>query len=316
MKNKKNISIIKIIWILAVILGGIYYVYTNYLDIINYVNSIGVIKLLISFVLLVLVRIFYMVLVRESLFNFDWTPNFIEVFSFVSISQLGKYIPGGVWHFVARYSAYKDNHLSNKNIGKAFLIENFWVVISSFFFSIFFIILSNPVTLFQNYNVSFLLTYKQILLPVIILCWIALLLLTDYLSKIKISQLIIFRNFKRFISQLIMWILYGLSFLSLLPITNNLDLDFFVIGSIVLSFLVGFIAIIAPGGIGFREFAGVILFSSIFNETEITTYLLVHRFLYTIVEFSLGFVSYIFIRKKSPQIFLPIDNNKGEKLNP
>jgi hypothetical protein len=308
LKNKKIISVLKIIWILAVILGGIYYVYANYLDILNYLNTISVLKLLISFFLLILVRLIYIGLVRESLFNFEWKPNFIEVFSFVSISQLGKYIPGGVWHFVARYSAYKGNRLSNKDIGKAFLIENYWVVVGSLFFSMFFILLSNPITLFEKYKLSFLLSYKQILLPFILLCWMTLLILTDYLSKVKITQLIIINNLKRFISQFIMWILYGLSFLFLLPITKNMNVDFFVIGSIVLSFLVGFLAIIAPGGIGFREFAGVILFSTIFNETEITTYLLVHRFLYTIIEFIMGFVSFIFLRKKPPSNVLTLSD--------
>jgi len=297
LKNKKIISIIKYIWIIAVVLGGVYYVYSNYQDIISYLSSISAPKLLISFFLLVLVRIFYMDLVKESLVNFGWVPKFTEVFSFVSISQLGKYIPGGVWHFIARYSAYKDKHLSNKDIGKSFFIENYWVVVSSFFFSTYFIIYSNPELLLEKYNLLFLLTYKQIFLLLIVVGWLSSLIAIDILSKIKITRSVIFRNLKRFGSQSVMWLLYGLSFLSLFPLMKEMDINLFTIGSIVLSFLIGFIAIIAPGGIGFREFAGVILFSSLFTETEVTTYLLVHRFLYSIVEFIMGFISYIFLSK-------------------
>jgi len=216
----------------------------------------------------------------------------------VSISQLGKYIPGGIWHFIARYASYKENNLSIKDIGKAFIIENYWVVISSIFFSLFFIVQSDPINILEKLRILFLPKFKFILLFVILIVWYVLLIFIEVFLNSSLTKKMMWQNLRRFLSQFIMWVVYGLSFLILLLNHNFSQLSIYIIGAIVLSFVAGYLVIFAPGGLGFREFAAVFLFSTIFSATEISAYLLVHRFLYTVVEFFMGLYSYVFIEKK------------------
>ena len=52
----------------------------------------------------------------------------MSMFTIFTVSQLGKYIPGSIWHFAARINAYKENALSNKKTAQVMLIENIWLV--------------------------------------------------------------------------------------------------------------------------------------------------------------------------------------------
>ena len=139
-------SIVKIIWLVAVVVGGILYLAKNYSIASQYLQTIQPLKLVLSFVLILIMRTLHPHLVQHSLVLADSYLDFKQVFSIVSISQLGKYIPGGIWQFVARFSAYKENQLSYKGMGVSFLIENVWLVLGSLFVGVFFIFLGGPAT--------------------------------------------------------------------------------------------------------------------------------------------------------------------------
>ena len=58
-----------------------------------------------------------------------------------------------------------------------------------------------------------------------------------------------------------------------------------------ISWVVGYIMIFAPGGIGIREGALVWIFSGLFPTEEIIIYSTVHRFLFVVVEIVLGSIA-------------------------
>jgi uncharacterized membrane protein YbhN (UPF0104 family) len=293
----KFLSIIKIVWLLAVILGGIFYFVRNYAIVIDYIHTIDVQKLLISFLLIIGMRILQTLLVQRSLVLADWNLDFEQVFSLVSISQLGKYIPGGVWQFVARFTAYRENQLSYKNIGKAFLIENVWLVFGSFFVGVYLVFLGKPAFLLKLFGFYQLTNIHIIIASLSLLLWIIVLFAIEYGVKSETRKPSSLVALKQFISQTSMWFLLGASFSCLFNNIGNLNDFLFITGVFVLSFLAGYIVVFAPGGIGVREYIAVMLLSFMFSSTEIGFFAIVHRLLYTLAEFLLAGISLILNRK-------------------
>jgi uncharacterized membrane protein YbhN (UPF0104 family) len=302
LKNNKFLNIIKWVWVVAVVAGGIYYVIKNYVPSIQYLQSINVSNLVLSFFLIVIVRLLNVDLVQRSLILIGWKPNFKLAFSLVSLSQLGKYVPGGFWQFVARFGAYKGNQISFKNMGKSFLVENIWLVLGSFLVSFSFIFFSQPTAILQKYGLDLSANIQLILAIGCMALWFLILIIIEFTVKSGDRKPNLFNVCKQFFSQVALWVIFGVSFFLLFSKTGSLDDLLFTIGAFGLSFLAGYVAIFAPGGIGVREYVAVLLFSIIFSSTEIGIYTIIHRLLYTLVEFLLAGIALILSRmKKTPQ---------------
>lgn len=307
MKLKKDIivKVLKYVWLVAVIVGGIYYVDKNYTQAIGYLRSINPVKLTISFTLIIIVRLINIYLVQHSLELFGWKPKFVEAFKFVSISQLGKYIPGGVWQFVARFTAYKENNLSVKNMGKSFLVENLWMVLGSLFVGIFFIGISPPISTLNSLGIE----VSANVIKFTAITSLVLFLITIVVIEVKFrsaeTRPIIGNILSQIVTQVTMWILFGISFFVLFSKIGTFSDLLFSIGAYAISFLAGYVAIFAPGGIGIREYIAVLLFSTMFNVGEIGILTIVHRLLYTVAEFIFAGFAYIMTKKGKDQ-----DNEK------
>lgn len=288
---------------IAVIVGGVYYVINNYETAINYLFSIKPVLLVICFLFIIGLRVLNVDLVQRSLVIIGWKPNFKRAFALVSISQLGKYVPGGIWQFVARFGAYKDNQISNKAAGKSFLIENLWMVGGAFFCSLAFLVISIPDEVIQGYGVYLPMLVRILLAFFFIAMWLVLLVVIERaFHKVSIRENL-HCVLKQFTAQALMWIINGISFYVLLPGTGALEDLFFSIGAFGASFLAGYVAIFAPGGIGVREYVTTVLFSIAYGGVEIGILTIVHRLLYTISEFLLAGIAYLMPNaRKSPAI--------------
>jgi len=295
--NNKLLNVIKIIWVIAVVAGGAYYIVKNYTTAIHYLSTISVWKLILSFLLIFIMRILNVDLVQQSLVLIGWKPNFKEAFSFVSLSQLGKYIPGGVWQFVARFGAYKENQIAYKDMGKAFVVENIWVVIGASLVSMFFIFISKADAIYQKFNLTISPILQAVLAVICLLLWIGLLIGIELFFKSEVHKPGLKNVLKQFVSQTAMWIIFGLSFFCLFSRTGTLNDLFFTIGAFGLSFVAGYVVIISPGGIGVREYVAVILFALMFSSTEIGIYTIVHRLLYTVAEFLAAGIALLISKK-------------------
>lgn len=306
MKKSKLLNIIKVVWIIVVIAGGVYYVVKNYVPAIQYLQSINVSKLLFSFLLIVIVCLLIVNLVQSSLILFGWKPNFKLAFSFITLSQLGKYVPGGFWQFVARFGAYKENQISYKNMGKSFLIENIWIVSGSFLVGIFFILISQPTTILRKFGITLTTNIQMILGISSLFFWFFILIIIEFTTKSEGRKSNILNVCKQFLCQLALWVILGVSFFFLFNKTGSLHDLFYTIGAFGLSFLAGYVAIFAPGGIGVREYVAVLLFSLQFSSTEVGIYTIIHRILYTVVEFLLAGIGLLLTRTKKTTTNLKI----------
>lgn len=316
-RNNKFINILKVIWGVAVVAGGIYYVVKNYTTAIQYLSNISLLKLLAAGLLIVVVRLMNVDLVSQSLALVGWQPNFKRAFSFVSISQLGKYIPGGVWQFVARFEAYKEANISYKNMGKSFIVENVWRAGGSLFVSLAFILFSRPEILLQKYDINLSSTLMVALGWACLALWLVTIIVTELVVRGKWAKISFKQVIYLFTTQTLLWILYGVSFFCLFSQKMTFNDFLFTIGANSLSFLAGYIVVIAPSGIGVREGVAVLLFSLMFTSSEIGIYTIVHRLLYTIAEFILAGIALLLTRKKKNEEIPTLeDNPAADDLKP
>ena len=286
----------KVIWGLAVIAGAFVYLVNNYNEIIIYFSTINILNVFLSLSLLIIFKLFTIDLVKNSLGSIGWNPGFKKTFSFVSISQLGKFIPGGIWQYVARFSNYKENGITTKNSAKAFVVENIWLILGSFFISIFYLFISKPDILLNQFHVSFSFSGRYFVAGAALMLWLVVLFVTEFHYHTNTGTFSIKKIIWNFISQTLMWTVYGISFFVLWNHATSTNDLFFTIGAFGLSFLAGYIAIFAPGGIGVREATALFLFSTLFSNSVIGIYILVHRFIYTLVDLIFAGIAMIIIR--------------------
>lgn len=197
--------------------------------------------------------------------SYSWTiqlkkkyPEFKlhESFRIIGITQIGKYLPGNVAHFVGRaYLASKK--IDNADIVFSLFVENVLLVAAGLILGLvyFLYIDMNKFVSLNSYLILLLLSIPGFFIGFYVLNKLKQrfnLLTINFLSLIKI--LIIF--------MLMLtgggFVIYILFYLTSEPGAVSLLL---CISSFALSFLVGFMIPGAPGGIGVREYAFVLLLS-------------------------------------------------------
>ena len=85
---------------------------------------------------------------------------------------------------------------------------------------------------------------------------------------------------------LIIWISFGISFWLVFPLENGFLPA--IAGAFSLSWVAGYVAFFAPGGIGVREYLLTIILSSFFSDNEVAIYATIHRLIWVVVEILLG----------------------------
>jgi uncharacterized membrane protein YbhN (UPF0104 family) len=311
-KTKKRwLEIVKWAWMVLVVAGGIYYVVRNYQQALEYLRSVRLSGLLLSILFITISRLLNVDLIRESVKEVGWKPGWKEMFSLVSLTQLGKYIPGGIWQFAARFGAYRSNKLSVKDMGKAFFLENVWVVLGGAMGGVFFLALGDANPLLERWGIHLSAPLMLSLAALSILFWLVGIFIFQRIAhKTDPFALSSRRTLRLFVSHFFMYLTMGVSFFFLFSSLGEDNL-LFTIGAYVLSYLAGYLVIFAPGGIGIREVVSVFLFSGVAPQAELAMLTIVHRLLYTVIEFLMGLVGFIMQQKQkirteqAPKISIP-----------
>lgn len=292
MKFKNLIKYSKWIWSAAVLAAVVYYLIKNWTVVSGYFVTIPPLNLILTVLFLAAGKLVLVILSKSALISEGLTLPYAQMFRIVSLSQLGKYIPGGVWHFVGRYNMYHDQDLSIKKSTKALIIENFWLLTGAVISGLVFACFSPHTPELLN---KLGLTFPSWAFPVIafglILIWLLILIVFDLMfrmkgRKIKLGALLYLMGV-----QVLTWVFLGLSFALVFP-QVQLDTLTMKIGFFALSWIIGYVAIFAPGGIGIREGALIWMFASFYTSQEILVIATVHRFIYFIVEVLLGLVAW------------------------
>ena len=288
MISKKFLQYIKWIWILAVIIALTYYLITNWEKMIHFFSMIPKQNLFYSVLFIILGKLCLFLLAKFSVDREGFHLTFQQIFIIVSTTQLGKYIPGGVWHFVGRYNAYQNEEISLKKSTKALISENLWLLSGALIIGVLFGLQSTiGKKLLEEIGLSILPPYVLLYSILIFIFWILFLIAYDAISQKRFPPKDVMLIIRLIAVQTLTWVFLGISFLFLFP-NASLNLAPDAIFGFTISWAIGYVAVFAPGGIGIREGALVWIFSSLFLADDILVYSTVHRFLYVAVEFILG----------------------------
>jgi len=295
--KQKLLTAAKWIWIALVFVVAVVYLKGNYSDIVIQLEQLKWTNVLLSFFLLSLGKIVIVNFSRISLTSSKIVPTFMDMFYVNTVSQLGKYLPGGVWHFVGRFGFYRSREISSKKATKAILLEHAWLISSALFIGISFS-LSELLDTFPAYLYWVPGEYLQYLPPLLLIGWIFSVYLLNVILNFKPVQHMR-KVIEILITSIVGWLLIGSSFWILIQ-DSSIEISIWLaISAFCTSWAIGFLTVIAPGGVGIRETILVMFLSSSLTQTAAITYTSIHRLVWIVAELALAGLSIFLFRDKN-----------------
>lgn len=283
--KKRILDIVKWIWIVGVIGVAGYYFYKNYRDISGYLESISIIRLLGSFVMLMLGKLALSEMTRYSLKKIDVEIAYADALTITSVTQLGKYLPGGIWHIAGKFGIYKARQISLKKSTQAIVFENIWLLSSALVIGAVLLLLSSrdvvcaamPYFCRSEIQNAFLVLFPTL--------WVVGLYVFEKIF-FKNNPVILKDFLAKFLLMIAIWFSFGVSFWLVFPLQSGFLVA--ITGAFSLSWVAGYVAFFAPGGIGVREYLLTLLLVSFFSSSEVAIYATIHRLIWVLEEILLG----------------------------
>jgi len=289
--KKKILGIIKWLWLVFVLVAAGYYFFRHREEVVNLINTISSWRIVLSLLLLLIGKMFIVKLVELSVNAEGWYPKYWEILGVYGLSSLGKYIPGGIWHFVGRFGVYKLNGFSAKASTRALVLENVWLLgsaVATGVIGVFltrFDLIANLLNLPNNIWLAILFTIVALAI------WIALLVLVHHLIGRHTSKPLP-NVFYVAVIGLLLWLFIGGSFFVMFE-DQFLGMAPLFIGGYAVSWAVGYAAVFAPGGLGIREAVLAFVFSNIASVELIAVYAAMNRIIWVVAELLFGFVGMV-----------------------
>lgn len=297
LKNSKILAVIKWVWIAAVFAAVVLYTVRNFNKVEAYFQTIHWSRFLFSTLLVMVGKVFTMLGARLSVTADGAHFPFWKFFSIFNLTQLGKYLPGGIWHFVGRFSTYRSEEIDTKKSLRAMIAENVWLISSAFLVGLVFLLLFNRAPLAQH-GIVLTQTHAWMIILVLLVGWCAGLLLVQRFGQ-ALPQLSPRLILKVAVIYLPAWLCFGFSYALLFPSMDSLTMGI-AIGGFALSWSIGYLAVFAPGGIGVRELALTFFFTGTAFASLSPVLASVHRVLWVLGELTMGLIVVIMdaLRKK------------------
>jgi len=289
------LQIIKFLWIILIFVTATYYFSQHKQVILSSITLITLDKVLYSFFFLLLTKYSICLMIQQSLLKNQAKLSFSEVFRVYNQTQIVKYLPGAIWHFVGRVFLYKRKMLSNLQIRNAMIAENIWLVLGSFF--VFFIVYLFDLQFLHksvdNFLTStfpwFISTYVYtfaggILLFFVIGFW-------GKAPRIKAIAKITIPTSKTVLYLILMHTSLATSlFWIVLSITNQVPFhSILAVNAFATS--IGYIAFFAPAGIGIKDGLLVIYLSLFMDQPTAFLVTASHRIIYILTDIILGIIA-------------------------
>ncbi len=290
MNRQRLLQIAKWTWLVLVFGGVIYYFSKHYTSIIGYLRNFSLIALVLSIVFLVVGKYLLTYLSLWSIEGQDWHPTFTQMFYINAVTQLAKYLPGGIWHFVGRFGLYRAKGMTTTQSGRTMVVENSWLVLSAVCFGGLVSFLGQSNTILSWLHLPSTPAIRAGLFLLFMLIWLLGLFLIERFVKLKRRANV--RNLARlFLVQAASWLFMGLGFWVILPQGWNWGLIGASIGGFALSWAVGYLTVFAPSGLGVREVALTALLAAYITPEGAAVYATVARLIWIITEIGLGVFS-------------------------
>ncbi len=208
---------------------------------------------------------------------------------YINASRLpAKYLPGGIWHSVARIEGYHGNGISARNIALYFLVENAGAACVT--------LLVGASVMLVSDNLS--LVFHSLLEVVILVTLICLLLMPIVINRYLLKNANLSSSHYLFgmLVQFLYWIGASLSFFiyvsSMPSLEGSLSLTD-IMGVYLFSWGIGFIALFAPQGLGVSEYVASLLMPSALPPSAMITLLFGFRIVILVADLCTWAISFI-----------------------
>lgn len=310
MDKKKILSIVKWLWLILVLAAAGYYFYRHQDEVIKLLRQIEFWRIALSLILLLIGKAFLVKLVQYSVNSEGWYPTYPEILGVYGLSSLGKYLPGGIWHFVGRFGVYKMNGLAGKASTRSLILENVWLLSSALATGVIGIFLTRFDLIANLLNIP---DEK----------WLAMTFTVVVLSLWIISLIIVHKVMNKYTSRtiqnvpvvvvigLLLWTFIGGSFFVMFKEFPFSSAPLFI-GGYAVSWAVGYVAVFAPGGLGIREAVLAFVFSNIASVELIAVYAAMNRIIWVVAEVLFGLVG--MFQKKIMSVSTDLTDDETEQL--
>jgi glycosyltransferase 2 family protein len=298
LKNSKLLVVIKWLWMGAVLTAVIYYIITNFPRVEDYFRTIHWLRFVMSFLLLLSAKLLIIEGSRISVKAEGISLPFWKFLSIFSLTALGKYLPGGMWHLLGRYGAYRSEKIDNNHSLRAMVAENIWINTSAFVGGVTALLLLNRGVLLAN-DINLTAMQAFLLTIPLVVTWVIGMLLTQ--RYVQSSHTLKPQSLLRVMAVYFpAWLLFSLSYGWLFPIVDLATLKL-AVGAFPLSWFIGSVSIFAPAGIGVRELALTVFYAATEYASLALILASVHRVLWVLAELILGLatISVDTLKKKS-----------------
>ena len=215
----------------------------------------------------------------------------------VFFSQIGKYLPGNVGHFIGRGFLVK-HIVSKSDIVYSLFVENIILLIVAVTFGIGYLFFIDIEYYFSFYELLL------VLLAIILVSITGIYLVKKKISLYTLKPITVLKLFLLVIISTLFGGLVIYLLADLFDSTNSVSYMQYTAG-FALAFLAGFVIPGAPGGIGIREYSFVLLFQNQLGESVALQVILLFRLISIIGDLSIFLAAYYY--KKSAFAHIGID---------
>ncbi len=244
---KKTLNLIKQTFTVTALAAILYIALNNRDELITIFLSAEIISLCTSIFLWILLHILSPLFTVFSFKLFGNNINYKKAFIIHNKRLPAKYIPGGIWHTVARVNDYHNEGVSASSIGKYIAFENIAAIVIA--------LTIGCILISQNTQDSSIHSATTLLSVIGITT-----ILTPILLKLLSHKLMMNISLKKYYISILItaayWSIAAASFIYFIKSFTNLNIETnysMIGGTYLLSWGIGYIAIFAPQGIGISE---------------------------------------------------------------
>lgn len=264
----------------------------------------------LSYTSLMIASIFYLLyfflrgyIWQRELSYFGYHLNTYESIYHWAASELKRYIPGNVWSFLGRGIRFRERGVSKKDLITTLILEAQLIIIGAFVIS-----LPSIISLIARYT-SFL--PPQLLILVCLLIAFSILSVFFYQNmfykylKSKIVPMIFSplaapKHMSLLFLSSVSYLFFGLGFYFSIISFIYIPANYFLItvSGLVLAYLLGYLSLITPSGLGVRELVATVVLSAIANTSVVSFAVLFSRIFQTLIELVFVCLAYLLYKKK------------------
>lgn len=212
-------------------------------------------------------------LITRSLFQFlGESIDYRQAFQIHNKRLPAKYLPGGIWHTVARATDYHSLGMTSSVIGTYLIIENILQVLVTFAIG--------SLIVFSLVQAKLIESILQVLLFTSLLIMLTGPFLIAKLANTEPGKLKLRHYVHAILISTIYWSIASMAFVTFLSAFTELESDLSYVeagGAYIFSWAVGYIAIFAPQGIGVSEFVFASILTGKTGAVEIVAFIATFR---------------------------------------